>query len=86
MGPIRPVNAMWTHWKDIVMIDCGYNATIALDADGNVHIAGDTAYGQMALDNAHGAVSVAAGGNFCLVVFRDGSVRGAGSNSRGQTV
>ena len=62
-------------WTDIVMIDCGYNATIALDADGGVHIAGDTAYGQAALDGADGAVSIAAGGNFCLVVFRDGSVQ-----------
>ena len=49
-----------------------------------MHVAGNTNYGQNALNGAENAVSVAAGGNFCLAVFADGSVRAAGSKGSGQ--
>lgn len=80
-------NAAMAHtvqqWTDLIAVDCGEGCTIALDAYGGVHVA-DTGAGQSALDGAQGARRVAAGGNFCLIAMRDGSVLGAGSNSRGQ--
>lgn len=71
-------------WKNLISIDCGYDAVIGLEADGTVRVTGRAGRGQRALDGMRGARFVAAGGNFCLAVRRDGTVCAAGSNGRGQ--
>lgn len=71
-------------WKDIVMVACGFDFTIACDKAGTVYVIGSNDYGQAALDGLTTAYAVAAGQNTCFAILANGHVKAAGSNSMGQ--
>ena len=69
-------------WTDIVMADCGFGLTVALDGCGRVFCAGDPS--KLPRQEITGARAVAAGTNNVYVIMEDGSVVTSGYNGGGQ--
>ena len=69
-------------WRDIVLVDCGYGFTVALDRTGRVYVAGDAS--RATQDGMTGAKGIAAGVNNCYVIDKSGNVTASGFNGGGQ--